>query len=166
MNGYDVMAGQDGPFRQLSGWLRFLLGWLEPNQVFCKNLDDTSAVKLSLDPVGSLSTRLKLVGIRVSDTKLIAIESRRFDEEIDCVSQGEFKKDGVIVYIVDSTKGHTSGETLSLVSPVSRSLKNYGCNSPPMQDSVLSVGDYVDVLDLRIKVMESNTFDTVEIIRP
>jgi hypothetical protein len=166
MQGYDVMSSQDGPFRQLSGWLRFLLGWLEPNQVFCKNLDNTSAVKLSLDPVGSLSTRLKLVGIRVSDTKLIAIESRRFDEEIDCVSQREFKKDGVIVYIVDSTKGHTSGETLSLVSPVGRPLKNYGCSSPPMQDSVLSVGDYVDVLGLRIKVMESNTFDTIEITRP
>jgi hypothetical protein len=166
MQGYDIMSSQDGPFRHLSGWLRFLLDWFEPNQVYCKKLENTSAVNLSLEPVGNLSTRLKMVGIRVSDTKLIAIESRRFDSQIDCASSREFKKDGVIVYIVDSTQGHVTGETLSLVSPVTRPIKVYGCNSPPMQDSVLTVGDYVDVLGLRIKVVESDKFDTIEITRP
>jgi hypothetical protein len=166
MAGYDIMASQDGPHRQLSGWLRYLLDWFEPNQVYCKKLESTSAFKLSLEPVGNLSTRLKMVGIRVSDTKLIAIESRRFDSQVDCASFGEFKKDGVIVYIVDSTQGHVTGETLSLVSPVNRSIRYYGCSSPPMQDSVMSVGDYVDILGLRIKVVESDKFDTVEITRP
>jgi len=166
MQGYDIMSSQDGPFRHLSGWLRFLLDWFEPNQVYCKKLENTSAVNLSLEPVGNLSTRLKMVGIRVSDTKLIAIESRRFDSQIDCASSREFKKDGVIVYIVDSTQGHVTGETLSLVSPVTRPIKVYGCSSPPMQDSVLTVGDYVDVLGLRIKVVESEAFDTIEITRP
>ena len=166
MQGYDIMASQDGPHRQLSGWLRFLLDWFEPDQVYCKKLENLSALKLSLEPVGNLSTRLKIVGIRVSDTKLIAIESRRFDSQFDCASFGEFKKDGVIVYIVDSTQGHVTGETLSLVSPVNRPIKRYGCNNPPMQDSVMSVGDYVDVLGLRIKVVESDKFDTIEITRP
>ena len=166
MQGYDIMAGQDGPHRQLSGWLRFLLDWFEPDQVYCKKLENLSAFKLSLEPVGNLSTKLKMVGIRVSDTKLIAIESRRFDKQFDCESEAEFKKDGVIVYIVDSTQGHVTGETLSLVSPVNRPIKRYGCSSPPMQDSVMSVGDYVDVLGLRIKVVESDKFDTIEITRP
>ena len=166
MQGYDIMASQDGPHRQLSGWLRFLLDWFEPDQVYCKKLENLSAFKLSLEPVGNLSTKLKMVGIRVSDTKLIAIESRRFDKQFDCESEAEFKKDGVIVYIVDSTQGHVTGETLSLVSPVNRPIKRYGCNNPPMQDSVMSVGDYVDVLGLRIKVVESDKFDTIEITRP
>lgn len=166
MQGYDIMANQDGPFRQLSGWSRFLLDWLEPNQVYCKKLENTSLIKLSLEPIGNLSSRLKMVGIRVSDTKLIAIESRRFDKQIDCATSREFKKDGVIVYIVDSTQGHVTGETLSLVSPATRPIKGYGCNLPPMQDSVLTVGDYVDVLGLRIKVVESAAFDTIEITRP
>ena len=30
----------------------------------------------------------------------------------------------------------------------------------------MSVGDYVDVLGLRIKVVESDSFDTIEITRP
>jgi hypothetical protein len=30
----------------------------------------------------------------------------------------------------------------------------------------MNVGDYVDVLGLRIKVLESGVFDTVEINRP
>lgn len=168
MQGYDIMASQDGPFRQLSGWLRFLLDWFEPNQVYCKKLENTSSIKLSLEPVGNLSSKLKMVGIQVSDTKLVAIESRRFDKQTDCAfsNNGEFKKDGVIVYIVDSTQGHVTGETLSLVSPVNRPIKFYGCNSPPMQDSVMSVGDYVDVVGLRIKVVESDSFDTIEITRP
>jgi len=165
MHGYDIMAGQDGPYRQLSGWLRYLLDWFEPNQVYCKKLENTSAIKLSLEPVGNSSTKLKMVGIRVSDTKLIAIESRRFDKQFDC-TELLVKKDGVIVYIVDSTQGHVTGETLSLVSPFNRPIVNYGCNSPPLQDSVMSVGDYVDILGLRIKVVESDKFDTIEITRP
>ena len=165
MQGYDIMAGQDGPYRQLSGWLRFLLDWFEPNQLYCKKLENTSAIKLSLEPVGNSSTRLKMVGIRASDTKLITIESRRFDKQFDC-AELLVKKDGVIVYIVDSTKGHVTGETLSLVSPFNRPILNYGCNSPPLQDSVMSTGDYVDVLGLRIKVVESDEFDTIEITRP
>jgi len=165
MHGYDIMASQDGPYRQLSGWLRYLLDWFEPNQLYCKKLEDTSAIKLSLEPVGNSSTKLKMVGIRVSDTKLIAIESRRFDKQFDC-TELLVKKDGVIVYIVDSTQGHVTGETLSLVSPFNRPIVNYGCNSPPLQDSVMSTGDYVDVLGLRIKVVESDEFDTIEITRP
>lgn len=169
MFGYDIMASQDGPFRQLSGWLRFLLNWFEPDQVYCKKLESTSSIKLSLEPVGNLSSRLKMVGIRISDTKLLAIESRRFDKQTDCAgsyTNVQFKKDGVIVYIVDSTQGHVTGETLSLVSPVNRPLKNYGCNQPPIQQSVMTVGDYLDVLGLRIKVVESDSFDTIEITRP
>lgn len=165
MAGYDVMASQDGPNRQLSGWLRFLLDWVEPNQVYCKNLENTTAVKLSLEPVGNLSSRLKMVGIRISDTKLVAIESRRLDSRFDCSSNGHFKKDGVVVYIVDSTQGHVTGETLSLVSPSNRTLTRSFCNTPTQQDPVMNVGDSVDVLGLRIKVLESGAFDTVEITR-
>ena len=166
MAGYDVMASQDGPNRQLSGWLRFLLDWLAPDQVYCKNLDSTNSVKFSLDPVGSSSTRLKMAGIRISDTKLLAIESRRLDNRFDCSSNTHFKKNGVIVYIVDSTQGHVTGETLSLVSPSNRVLTRSFCNTPTQQDPIMNVGDYVDVLGLRIKVLESGVFDTVEINRP
>lgn len=164
--GYDIMASQDGPNRQLSGWLRFLLDWLEPNQIYCKNLENIAAIKLSLEPIGSASTRLKMVGIRISDTKLVAIESRRLDQRFDCVVNTQFKKDGVIVYIVDSTKGHVTGETMSLVSPSNRVLTRSYCNTPTQQDPVMNVGDYLDVLGLRIKVLESGTFDTIEISRP
>jgi hypothetical protein len=160
------MASQDGPNRQLSGWLRFLLDWLAPDQVYCKNLETTNSVKFSLDPVASSSTRLKMAGIRISDTKLLAIESRRLDNRFDCSSNTHFKKNGVIVYIVDSTQGHVTGETLSLVSPSNRVLTRSFCNTPTQQDPVMNVGDYVDVLGLRIKVLESGAFDTVEITRP
>ena len=166
MAGYDVMASQDGPNRQLSGWLRFLLDWVEPGQVYCKNLENMTAVKLSLEPVGNLSSRLKMVGIRISDTKLVVIESRRLDNRFDCSSNGHFRKDGVIVYVVDSTQGHVTGETLSLVSPSNRTLTRSYCNTPTQQDPVMNVGDSVDVLGLRIKVLESGAFDTVEITRP
>ena len=166
MAGYDILASQDGPNRHLSGWLRFLLDWVEPGQVYCKNLENTTAVKLSLEPVGNASSRLKMVGIRVSDTKLIAIESRRLDKRFDCAVNTHFKKDGVIVYIVDSTQGHVTGETMSLVSPSGRALTRSYCNTPTQQNPVMNVGDFVDVLGLRIKVLESGAFDTVEITRP
>jgi hypothetical protein len=165
MGGYDIMASQDGPNRQLSGWLRFLLDWLSSDQVYCKKLDTMANVKLSLEPVGNVSSKLKMVGIQISDTKLVAIESRRLDNRFDCLSNGHFKKDGVVVYVVDSTQGHVTGETLSLVSPSSRILLRSYCNTPTQQNPVLNVGDSVDVLGLRIKVLESGAFDTIEITR-
>lgn len=165
MAGYDIMASQDGPNRQLSGWLRFLLDWFGSDQIYCKKMENVTSVKLSLDPVGDVSTKLKMVGIQISDTKLVVIESRRLDKRFDCSVNTEFKKDGVIVYIVDSTQGHVTGETLSLVSPMNRVLLRSYCNTPTQQNPTMNVGDYVDVLGLRVKVLESGTFDTIEISR-
>jgi M6 family metalloprotease-like protein len=33
-NPWDLMGGQDGPSKELSGWLRFLTGWLNSDQVY------------------------------------------------------------------------------------------------------------------------------------
>jgi hypothetical protein len=165
MAGYDIMASQDGPNRQLSGWLRYLLDWFESDQIYCKKLENVTSIKLSLDPVGNVSKKLKMVGIQISDTKIVVIESRRLDNRFDCEINTNFKKDGVIVYIVDSTQGHVTGETMSLVSPSNRELLRSYCNTPTQQDPVMKIGDYLDVLGLRIKVLESDSFDTIEITR-
>ena len=166
MNVYDIMSTQDGPSRQLSGWLRFLLDWLGPDQIYCKNLENISTIRLSLMPVGQDSAGLKLALVRISDTKIVAIESRRLDKRFDCDQPINTLVNGPIVYIVDSTQGHVTGETMSVVTPSNRVLTRSNCNVPLQLNPVMNMGDYVDVLGLRIKVLESDTFDTIEITRP
>lgn len=166
MSGFDIMSTQDGPSRQLSGWLRFLLDWLSAEQVYCKKFENISTIKLSLEPVSNQSTKLKMVGVRISDTKMVVIESRRLDKRFDCDQLKSTEVNGSIVYIVDSTQGHVTGETLSLVAPNNRALTWRDCNVPPQVDAIVRVGEFVDVLGLRIKVLESETYDLIEISRP
>ena len=104
--------------------------------------------------------------VRISDTKIVAIESRRLDKRFDCDQPINTLVNGPIVYIVDSTQGHVTGETMSIVTPSNRVLTRSNCNVPLQLDPVMKVGDYVDVLGIRIKVLESDKFDTIEITRP
>jgi len=166
MSGWDIMSTQDGPNRQLSGWLRLLLNWIETDQVYCKALANIDKIQLSLIPVGEASSKLKFVGVRISDTKLVGIESRRLDKRFDCEGQGSIKTEGVIVYIVNTERGHTDGDTMSLVPPRGRSLRRDSCWSPPLVDPVMTAEEFVDVLGVRIKVLATNRYDFIEITRP
>lgn len=71
------MGGQDGPSRELSGWLRMLAGWLSDSQVYCKDAASIQSQTINLTPLSSNKSGQKLAVIRVSSTKAIMIESRR-----------------------------------------------------------------------------------------
>ena len=64
---YDLLGHQDGPTKELSGWMRFIAGWLEDKQVFCQNINGLSQVSLSLRPLSSADPDLKLAVIKISE---------------------------------------------------------------------------------------------------
>jgi hypothetical protein len=165
MSGFDIMSSQDGAYRQLNGWSRFLLDWMSANQIFCKDLQNLSTTQLSLVPIGQESDKPKLALIKISETKIIAIESRRLDKRFDCARVSDSESNGVIVYLVDTTQGHVTGETISLVQPGDRMLRKTDCNLPPLLDPVLKGGEYVEFLGLRVKVVQSGDFDSIEVSR-
>jgi M6 family metalloprotease-like protein len=68
-NPWDLMGGQDGPSRELSGWLRFLANWLPDEKVYCKEATNIKSVELTLVPLSGEEPGLKLVVIPLSKTE-------------------------------------------------------------------------------------------------
>ncbi|MEY3452780.1 MAG: hypothetical protein RL574_518 [Actinomycetota bacterium] len=169
-SGFDIMANQDGPSRTLSAWLRFVMGWLSDEQIFCKPLTELTTTRVMLVPIDDRVNGVKAAMIPVSSTKLIVVESRRPNEKFDCEGTGTASttwraRRGVIVYTADMTLGHGEGFQ-ALIAPAGRGLQTPpNCSAPQQLDAVLNVDDFVEVNGVRIRVISSNRYDVVEIVR-
>lgn len=167
-SGFDLMANQDGPSRTLSGWLRFVMGWLDDAQVFCKPFGQLVSTEVSLIPIDERVSGVKTVFIPVSDTKIVVVESRRANSKFDCEGTGRSSgnwraRNGVIVYTADMRLGHGEGFQ-ALVAPSGRGLHTLStCSAPAQLDAILQVGDYVVTNGIKIQVLRSGSFDVVEV---
>ena len=118
MGGYELMGMQDGPSRSLSGWVRFLSGWLTSEQVFCLPKDSLSQVQLSLRPLDSEGSGIRLVIIPTSSSEGILIESRR-ETKFD-IPVFDSPRNGILVYKYNGELGHLQNY-LTPLAPLSSS---------------------------------------------
>ena len=114
MGGYEIMDNQGGPTRTMTAWVRWLQGWLNDSQVLCIDAKNVVNEYYSLSQLNKMSGRTEALVIKTSDTTAIIVESRRWDPKFDVPVVNS--KDGIVVYTLDSTKGHSQGP-LRLVSP-------------------------------------------------
>ena len=158
-SGFDMMSNQDGPSRTMSSWLRWIIGWLPAQSLYCQNFSDLTKTTIMLNPMDNRTTGIKSAMIKVSPTKIIAVESRR-PASFDC--QTSVNRPGVLVYVVDATVGHGEG-TQTLVPPTGRGLVRNDCGTPGVLDAILNVGDSVTSNGVTVKIVKSDKYDTVEI---
>jgi M6 family metalloprotease-like protein len=158
-NPWDLMGGQDGPSRELSGWLRMLAGWLSDSQVYCKDLESIKSQTIELAPLSSKQSGYKLAIIRVSKTQSIMIESRR-ETKFSCRTQPG--RNGVLVYLYDAKLGHGQDFLVPITEP-GRSAQNTNCNTAPHPDVLLRAGDRVTVQGMTVEVVKIAGKDTVRI---
>lgn len=157
-NPWDLMGGQDGPSRELSGWLRFLTGWLENEQVFCKDTSNEEDLSLTLVPLSDKSEGIKLGVIPISNSRAILIESRR-ETQFSCPTTPA--RDGVLVYIYEAKIGHNDN-FFTEVAPPGREVQSSSCQfAPQTPDLLLRTGDSVSVEGFNIEVLEHAEFDKV-----
>jgi hypothetical protein len=161
------MGGQDGPSRELSGWLRLLAGWLDDEQIFCKEASKIKSVELTLVPLSDDKKGVKVAMLPLSSTKLLIIESRR-ETKFSCTTTPS--RNGVLVYLYDATLGH--GENFLIeVSPPNRPNQRDSCNSlntrssPPNPDFLLRKNDKVVVEGFTIEVLEHGNLDRLQITK-
>lgn len=166
-NPWDLMGGQDGPSRELSGWLRMLAGWLDDDQVFCKDASNLKSVEMTLVPLSEDQKGVKVAMLPVSKTKLVIVESRR-ETKFSCRTTPS--RDGVLVYVYDATLGH--GENFLIPSsPGNRSVQRDSCSSmntrstPPNPDFLLRKGDKVVVEGLTLEVLAHSNLDQIVITK-
>jgi len=160
-SGYDLMASQDGPTRDLSGWLRFLAQWLSDEKVYCKESKSITKLEVTLVPLNSSDKGFKMVVIPLSTTKAIVIESRR-ETKFSCRMNPA--QNGALVYLYDATLTHGQ-DFLVPIAPQGRSIVQSPCPASPLIDSVLRTGDKVTFEGVNIENISSGNFEKVRITR-
>ena len=106
---YDLQA------REMLAWSRWQLGWLQPSRVRCLTSVETGkTVTVALQPVASPGFGTAMVGIPLSDTEIVIIESRRrigFDAGHEyryadgaTTTLPTLAGDGVLVYAVNAAQ--------------------------------------------------------------
>lgn len=159
--GYDLMGNQDGPTRDLSGWLRFLAQWLPDEKVYCKESNNISKLDITLVPLNSKEQGLKLVVIPISNTKALIVESRR-DSKFSC--KMNISQNGVLAYIYDANLSHGE-DFLTPITPNGRPRVQSPCPTPPMIDSILRTGDRISFNGISVENLSSKNFDKIRITR-
>ena len=162
---FDIMGSQDGSTRELSGWLRFLAGWLPDEKVYCKEIQNVKDMELTLAPMSSTAAGLKLAVIPISKTKAVLIESRRFTK----FSCGISTKNGVLVYEYDANLSHGE-DFLMPIYPTGRNKEYHNatadpCASEPFSDPLLYRGDKITINGVDIEVLLSGNFDRIRVTK-
>jgi M6 family metalloprotease-like protein len=159
--GLDIMGNQDGESRELSGWMRFVAGWLDDERVYCKQLSKLENTEITLVPLNDSSSGVKMVVIPLSQTKAIIIESRR-ENKFSCTMPT--KRNGVLVYTYDATLSH--GENfLKPVTNGSTPVSSSNCAVVPSPNPIHYKGDKISVEGVTIEVVDSLNYDKIKIIK-
>jgi M6 family metalloprotease-like protein len=158
--GLDIMGSQDGESRELSGWMRFVAGWLDDERVYCKELSKLENTEITLVPLNDSSSGVKMVVIPLSQTKAIIIESRR-ENKFSCKMPS--KRNGILVYTYDSTLSHGE-DFLKPITPLGRYIESsYDCFVSPFPNPILYKGDKISVEGVTIEVTNSLNYDKIKI---
>jgi M6 family metalloprotease-like protein len=171
LNVWGVMSTQDGPSRTFVAWTRWLLGWLDDDQVDCYTIEqvqqhgsfDTELVALDIYEPGT-----KAIIIRTDEYCGLLIESRRpvFPDDYLAVWEAVGRDPyGLIVYEIDATKPGATG-TLSLVTPDGHDFKYiwlHGRNQPKVIDALFNVGNTATVQGIEIELLFTGDRDFVRI---
>ena len=161
-NPWDIMGGQDGPSRELSGWLRLLAGWLSDDQIFCMDASKVDNLEMTLVPLSDTEKGLKFAVLKISATKALMIESRR-ETKFSC--KAPTPRNGVLVYVYDATLGH-GDDFLIAASPTGRQVQKFNnCAVDPNPDFLLRKGDKVVVQGFTVEVLEHGNLDKVLVSR-
>jgi M6 family metalloprotease-like protein len=156
----DIMGNQDGFTKELSGWHRFVAGWLDDQRVYCQEYSKLGTTDLTLIPLSNSTAGLKMSVVQVSPTKAVIIESRR-ETKYACTMPG--KKNGVLVYLYDATKGHAENYFVPIGPSGRQNEGSSNCPVVPYPDPLLYAGDSVTVEGVKIEVLESKDMDKIRI---
>ena len=126
----------------LNAWNRYLLGWLEADQVSClEQRTLATGQEIRLIPIERDSAGIKSAMVPLSSSKILVMESRR-NEGFDSLASSQ---EGVLVYTVDMTIDSIKGGWKTQRRP--------GSIAPDFMDATLKPGDKITVEGVTIEVL-------------
>jgi M6 family metalloprotease-like protein len=157
----DIMGNQEGVTRELSGWLRFLAGWMPTEKIFCQTSSKITKTEITLVPLSSQDNGIKMAIFPLGDNRALIVESRRATK-FSC--SDSMIKDGVLVYTYDGKFGHNE-DFLLPIFPSGRPVFRSTCLTPPSEDLLLHEGEKVTVEGISVEVLAHGNYDKVAISR-
>lgn len=138
---------------ELNAWNRYIQGWLEDSQIKCLEKSKSTTLEITLDPIERSNSLVKAVVVKLSDSKILVIESRR-SEGLDVLSTAQA---GTLVYTVDMTIPSIKGGWQTQRRP--------GSTDSNFIDAALKTGDKIVVDGVTIEIISQNAQgDVVKII--
>jgi M6 family metalloprotease-like protein len=171
LNVWGVMSSQDGPSRTFVAWTRWLLGWLNDNQVDCYTLEQiqqNGPFDSELVPLDIYESGTKAVIVQTGEYSGFLVESRRPvfpDRDIEIWETVGRDPYGLIVYEIDTTKPDGMG-ALSLVTPDGHDFKyieRHARTAPEVIDALFNVGDTATVQGIEIELLFTGGRDFVRL---
>jgi M6 family metalloprotease-like protein len=157
----DLLGDHDGPYRELSGWMRFIIGWLSDSQVYCQETSGFTSNEISLVPLSDNKVGIKTVVIPTGVDSAIVIDSRR-PTKYGCPVPN--LPGGVLVYTYDAKLGNQS-YFIKAHYPGGRQPTIRCEVRTTYPDILLHTGDSVQVGAYKITVTSSGTYDQIRITK-
>ena len=129
---------------EINAWNRYIQGWLDDNQINCLDKSKPATETITVDPIARINKLTKAIVVRISDSKVLVIESRR-SEGFDVLSPSQA---GTLVYTVDMKIGSQKGGWETQRRP--------GSTAKDFTDAALKTGDKIVVEGVTIEVMSQS----------
>jgi M6 family metalloprotease-like protein len=158
--GLDIMSNQDGESKELSGWMRFVAGWLSDEKVYCVERSKLESTDVILAPLSEKLEGVKMVVVPISQSKAVIIESRR-ENKFTCTMPS--KRNGVLAYTYDATLSH--GENFLKPAVISGRIpeRSSNCAVAAFPNPILYKGQEIVVEGISIEVLDSANYDKIRI---
>jgi len=149
---WDLMGNGGTSVPELIGWHRFILSWLGDDEAVCLSKESKGTVEQTLKPLNSKEAGKKLLITPLSTTQALVVEVRR-QSVFDKLTPNET---GVLVYLVDVTKGDDQG-IITIISSKTTTKDTQILGS-------LKPGEKVSYKGITIQVVSSNkSGDTIKV---
>lgn len=149
---WDLMGNGATSVPELIGWHRFVLNWLADDEIVCLSKESKGVVEQKLKPLNSKEEGKKLLITPLSATQALAVEVRR-QTTFDKLTP---KETGILVYLVDVTKGDDQG-IITIISSKKTTKDGQILGS-------LKPGERVFYKGITIQVVSSNkSSDTIKV---
>jgi M6 family metalloprotease-like protein len=149
---WDLMGNGGTSVPEFIGWHRFILNWLGEKEIVCLSKESKGTFQQILKPLNSKKLGKKLLIRPLSATQALAVEVRR-QTTFDKLTPNET---GVLVYLVDVTKGDDQGIITIITSKnTTKDTQILGSLKP---------GEKVSYKGITIQVLSSNkSGDTIKV---
>jgi M6 family metalloprotease-like protein len=144
---YAPKSYQYGDNRDMFGWQRWLLDWINDDEVNCLMADNPSNTTHLLSPVAVLGGNQRMIAIKISSTRLLVVEQRSKNIYCDLCSGG------IYTYLIDSEIRSGYG-AIKLIIPEHSKMELY-------QDAYLELDQLLMYENITIKVEQKQNDNTV-----